>query len=131
MTRSMTDVSTLPPGWNRQQLTVPTALAHEFRGLSAAEGYGGAKNLGTAALALFCGLPDRAKEALVEWVILQIRRDPARVTPGGAWEVVVESLRDGETGEWYLDRVLDPEVTPRPGAKASDAAKKRGRSEAG
>lgn len=114
MSRSPTDIAALPPGWNRQLLTVPTTLAHEFRGLSAAEGYGGAKLLGTAATALFCGLPPQVRDALVEWVMVTARKDPQAVRPDEAWKVVAEALRD-------------PDGKSKPGQKSSDQAARKGR----
>ncbi|GIK18648.1 MAG: hypothetical protein BroJett004_08120 [Planctomycetota bacterium] len=120
----------LPRGWTRQQMTLPTALATEFRGASEAAGYGAGKLLGTAAVAVFLGLPDHARIALVDWVMTTSWKAPQAVRPEEAWKVVVNALREPD-GRWYLDRVLDPEVTPRPGEKASEKAARKGRREVG
>lgn len=57
-----------PPGWHRMAFDVPVKLAKEVA--EARDGLPGAssKLVGTAAMALFVGLPPEAREALYRWV---------------------------------------------------------------
>lgn len=114
----------LPPGWTRQMMQLPTTLASILRGAVAEEGYGGVKAIGTAAVAMYLGAPPAVREALMEYVLLSTRRDPNNVDIDRAWAVVEQTIRAGSQTH-RVDRILDPEVTPRPGAKASDRARRK------
>lgn len=122
----------LPPGWIRQALQVPTHLGLGFRQASTGQGFGGIKLNGTAAIALLLGLPPKAREALLRYIAVETMVAPGNVDPDQAWKVIVASLEanaadgdndDGAVPEWYIDKIVDPELTPPPGKKASDRKK--------
>lgn len=77
----------LPPGWSRQQVQLPTPIAEEFKKACVEEGHGGVKLVSTAAIALFLGVPKEVRDALVEWVAQNSRKQLDQVTPANAWEI--------------------------------------------
>lgn len=121
-------------GWTSQYLTLPHDLALTFRAESDRFGYGGLKVSGTAAIAAFLALPEQVRDALCLWLVM-LRRNPGEVTPEAAYRVMAKAMgapADILSGEspavtqWVIDRLLDPEITPPPGEKASDRAGGKG-----
>ena len=114
----------LASGWTRQGIQLPMDIGKFFRAVAADQGsVAGIKTLGTAAIALILGMPKEQRDAICRYVAQANWGDPNQlITPEKIWEIFRESfgLREGEDGEWYIDRILDPEVTPPPGQKASD-----------
>lgn len=116
----------LPAGWSRQGLQVPTHLANAFRQTSALHGAGGVKVQGTLAVALLLGLPDDVRAALFRYIALESMVKPGDIDPDKVWGVLAKAMRrradagGAESDEWYIDRILDPELTPPPGEKATD-----------
>ena len=121
---------TLPKGWARLGLQVPADVAREFRAAGAVEGPGGVKRLGTGAALVMLGMPDHVREAVLAYVALATARNPRGASPAEAWRVAELAMAHGATDEgvgWIIDRIMDPEVTPPAGRKASErpAGKKR------
>lgn len=89
---------------------------------AATEGHGGIKALGTGAIALLLGAPERARDAIVESILLNARRRPQAITPESVWLEFVDAMTiteakvrveekalDTPKGEvWYIDRIVDP-----------------------
>ncbi len=116
----------LPSGWTRQGVQAPINVTKLFKAAGAREGHGGVKWLGTLGLALVAGAPHRVRDELVEFIWLKGRHSPNDVKPSDVWDRLVELVRaQDEGGEWYIDRIIDPEVSPKPGEKASDKDKPR------
>lgn len=120
--------SGVPPGWTRLMVQIPLDLAKIFRVASDAEGRGGNKVLGTAMVACFLGAPAHVRDALAQYALVAMRGDPNNVSIEEAWKVLLTALaigerREGESPTHYISRILDPELTPAAGQKASDHAK--------
>lgn len=125
----------VPDGWRRQGLQVPTRVATKFQAQSSKAGVGGIKVLGTAALAIITEMPDDMRFALMRRVAQQTWPDADEFVPKDIWRLLI-ALVVAESGivdnkapdaeeriRWYVDRILDPELTPPPGEKASDRRK--------
>ncbi|MBL0920727.1 MAG: hypothetical protein IBJ10_01220 [Phycisphaerales bacterium] len=111
--------------WWQQGLTVPRDLAKVFKAEAETAGPGGFKAVGSAAIALYLGAPPHVREALALFVTIVSRKDPQLVTPEAVWHVFEAAMAQSDvninfSAEWFVNRILDPEVTPAPGQKASD-----------
>lgn len=111
--------------WLQQNLQVPRDLALLLRAEADRVGAGGVKISGTAALVSYLALPSHVREALNLWVTIALRRSPDLITPEGAKQVLAAAVENpgadfSGTAEWFVNRILDPEVTPEPGRKKSD-----------
>lgn len=113
----------LSPGWSRQMMQLPSSLGLFFRRAVDREGYGGVKVLGTAATALLLGAPERARAALLDYVLVATRTDPNKIDVDLAWRVFSRALSEEQTAiTHYVDRILDPELSLPRGQKPSDKA---------
>lgn len=115
-----------PSGWVQQNVQIPRVLRDMFREDASSKSFG-VKRMGTGALALFLGLPDEAQEAILRWIDLVSPEHPEDITPENAWRVFSAAMSAAprntrDPTQWFIDRFLDPEVTPPPGQKASDRA---------
>jgi hypothetical protein len=130
-------VGQVPSGWQRQGLQVPDSVAEKFKAQAARAGVGGIKALGTAAIAIITEMPDDLRYALMRKAGNDTWPDPADFKPRDMWRMLV-ALILAEAGEmtdqqaseragWYIDKILDPELTPEPGKKASDRAAREDR----
>ena len=117
--------------WDRLALQVPASLAERFRELAHSEEHQrGVKLAGTAAAALWVGLPARVRQPLLDWAA-QVERNPDLAeSPEAAATVFATILRSlielrGASGPteskpvtatpqedtgWFVDRILDPQV---------------------
>lgn len=116
-------------GWVRQAAQIPKGLGARFRDLAAQQGSGGVKSLTTIGLALVTEMPPEYRAALVRYLAQKTVIDPDGVKPGELYtflrQMILEDERTPDSGgaRWYIDRILDPELTPPPGEKASDRKK--------
>jgi hypothetical protein len=106
----------MKPGWTRQGLQVPTSIRERFASTTSKEGQASIRNAGTAAMAIYLGVPSDVRMLFNLWLGQQIAFDPNSVTPEECWKVfleIVEACRDGgdkDTPKWFMDRILDPEL---------------------
>lgn len=100
-------------GWAQQNIQMPRDLVKIFRAESAQRQPHGVKVNGTAAVALFLGLPDELRERLAHWVLTTSWSNPDGVTPEGAMTVFAEALAEPDDGGHYIDRILDPSLLKR------------------
>lgn len=115
--------------WDRLALQVPAALVKQFRELAhTEERQRGVKLAGTAAVALWVGLPGTVRASLLDWAS-RVERDPKLAeSPEAAAMVFATILRSlielrgapaqadadqpqppEDTG-WFVDRILDPQI---------------------
>lgn len=131
--------------WARQSLQLPPGVMNQFRDVAADQaGWGGVQVMGTAAIALLVGMPKDLRDAVCEYVAAKTWKGGDQVDVQEAWRVFIEAMRlqvdeslkthPGEPSmeavnapRWFISRILDPEVTPPPGQKASDKTKARDR----
>lgn len=117
--------------WDRLALQVPASLAKQFRDLAHSdENQRGVKLAGTAATALWIGLPSNVREPLLDWAA-RVERDPKLAdSPEAAATVFATILRSlielrgtdsekpsttreteaEEDAGWFVDRILDPQI---------------------
>jgi len=112
------------PRWTQQALQIPIDLAAILRAEAKQKQSGSIKVLGSAAVALLLGMPSDVRDGLAKWVLQSAWDDPSKITPEAAWTHFLEILKEGTVGERYIDRIVDPEVRPKSGQKASDRKKK-------
>lgn len=132
-------------GWKQQQLQLPLEMGAVFRAEATQKGANAVKILGTLGVGVLLGMPARVREELFVWGMKQTWDGPEALTIEAVWEQFKQQLAEAriEAGDktepeeirWEITRILDPEVTPPPGQKASDKAAKqkaqKGRKEAG
>lgn len=129
------------PGWVRLTLQVPAWLAKDFRLMAQSTGTAGVKYAGTAAVATMLGLPDPVRDELIRLVVRRTWSNPEALPMWEVSEMIKEEMLEylkekqdeggkefvatdeDEKTKWYISRILDPEITPPPGQKASDRAK--------
>lgn len=128
-------VMAIPSGreddWDRLALQVPAALVKQFRELARTEErQRGVKLAGTAAVALWVGLPGTVRASLLDWAS-RVERDPKLAeSPEAAAMVFATILRSlielrgadapaeadadqpqpAEDTGWFVDRILDPQI---------------------
>ena len=117
--------------WDRLALQVPASLAKRFRDLAHSdENQRGVKLSGTAATALWIGLPANVRAPLLDWAA-RVERDPKLAdSPEAAATVFATILRSlielrgtetekpsntpetesEENTGWFVDRILDPQI---------------------
>ena len=117
--------------WDRLALQVPAALVKQFRELAhTEERQRGVKLAGTAAVALWVGLPGTVRASLLDWAS-RVERDPKLAESPEAAAMVfatilrslielrrAESPKESETDQapppedtgWFVDRILDPKI---------------------
>jgi len=125
--------------WARQGLQLPPNIAKEFKELAATQAaFGGVQVMGTAAIALFLGMPKDLRDSVCDYVVRNAWKELDGVTASQAWRAMTETMvaeieaaskmerKPGEPSiahpddpKWYLDRILDPDITPPPGSKSS------------
>lgn len=131
-------VGQMPDGWQRQGLQVPEAVGEKFKMQASKAGVGGIKALGTAALALITEMPDEFRYALMRRAGNYTWPDPRELNPRDMWTMLVSlilqdaKLLDPKSEDvqdrvnWYIDKIMDPELTPEPGRKRSDGKRLTG-----
>ena len=117
--------------WDRLALQVPAPLVKQFRELAhTVERQRGVKLAGTAAVALWIGLPGTVRASLLDWAS-RVERDPKLAESPEAAAVVFATilrslieLRGAEPAKesdadqaplpedtgWFVDRILDPKI---------------------
>ncbi len=117
--------------WDRLALQVPAPLVKQFRELAhSEERQRGVKLAGTAAVALWIGLPGTVRASLLDWAS-RVERDPKLAeSPKAAAVVFATILRSlmelratelpqqreadqtpqSEDAGWFVDRILDPKI---------------------
>ena len=117
--------------WDRLALQVPAALVKQFRELAhTEERQRGVKLAGTAAVALWVGLPGTVRASLLDWAS-RVERDPKLAESPEAAAVVFATIlrslielrgadapKETEPGQapmpedtgWFVDRILDPTI---------------------
>lgn len=115
----------MPPGWKRVSLQIPIPLSKIWTAEAEAKGVSSIKVMGTAMMALFLGMPEDVRNALFLQVSQMTWKNRLDVDPDAVWKTLRAMVEAHEGGEplarvWQMDRLLDPEVTPARGQKASD-----------
>ena len=117
--------------WDRLALQVPAALVKQFRELAhTEERQRGVKLAGTAAVALWVGLPGTVRASLLDWAS-RVERDPKLAespeTAAMVFATILRSLielrgadapaeadadqpQPPEDTGWFVDRILDPQI---------------------
>lgn len=115
------------PGWVQQSIQIPEAMREEFRAEAGRIPGHGVKMLGTLAVGLYLGLPDEIQRRMYHWLNDRLYKDGGepKLTARQVLEAFVAiseeiDSQSVQTGEHVLTRILDPELTPEPGKKASD-----------
>lgn len=123
-------------GWVKQATQVPKSLGDKFKEAASIQGGGGVKMLSTVALAIVTEMPDDYRKALVRYTAQKTVFSPEELEPKDLWEFLRHMIAKDLYGtdeikraDWYIDRILDPELTPEPGKKASDKSGRRARAE--
>lgn len=102
-------------GWVRLSLQVPRHLAAIFR--AEAPTRGDVKVFGACAVAAYLALDKDQRRLLGRWAAQEAFDGTAQnITPEGARQILVASLKDGASGQWFMDRILDQQA----GKRASD-----------
>ena len=118
--------------WDRLALQVPAALVKRFRNLAhTEERQRGVKLAGTAAVALWVGLPGTVRASLLDWASRVERNPELADSPEAAATVFATILRSlielrgaeapkdaqlteaeppEENADWFVDRILDPQI---------------------
>lgn len=121
-------------GWVRQAAQIPAGLAKRFRALADTQGGGGVKSLTTIGLSLVVDMPEEYRDALVRYLAQKTVLNSDGTKPGemyAFWRQMVLHDQAAAKGDderdakWYIDRILDPELTPEPGKKASDKQRRK------
>lgn len=112
---------------------MPNRHAKLFRDVGADIGYGGGKLLGTLAVAIANGLDAGTRKTLIKYVKQKTWEEPNKLQGRRVVELM-RMLLDEDQGSdpdiepvWYVDKIVDPELSPEPGNKLSD---KKGRDDA-
>ncbi len=123
--------------WVQQGLLLPRTLREMLRQDAGAKTLG-IKRIGTAAIALYLGAPEHVQAAMLRWIDITANDHPDDITPEHAWEVfraaiasdAARSVESEGPSRWFVDRLLDPEISLPPGEKPSDRAKEAERRKA-
>lgn len=117
----------IPEGWAGQGLQLPRDMVKIFREESGEFGHGGVKVLGTAAMAVLLALDPEDRRMLCNYVWQKTRRDPSSLEKGRVLELLKMLLLDNQDDvapviepTWYVDKIVDPELSQPPGKKLSD-----------
>lgn len=106
-------------GWIKESIQIPVQISDNLSIASQREGHGSKKILCTIAIALMLGLPDDIRKRLYDYIIVRARA-PYGIDPDDLWKELVSVIAEEPDVVYYVSRILDPEVTPEPGEKASD-----------
>lgn len=119
-------------GWTKFSTQLPKDMAEQFRALAASSGSGGSKILTTVAISIVLSMKPEDRDALARYVVQRTWGGTKTFEPKSVYEGLKAMIRQQEGGEpagkgdrWYVDRILDPEVTPEPGKKRSDRKTRR------
>lgn len=122
----------IPDGWEGQGLQIPKWLRTELREAAGEFGNGGVKVIGTAAIAIVMALEPEQRATLCRYVFQKTFNDPDGLNKKRVLELVKLMVNEGDENVaplvepvWYVDKIVDPELTPEPGKKASDRAKQQ------
>lgn len=115
----------MPPGWKRVSLQIPISLARLWGAEAESKGVSSIKTMGTGAVALYLGLPPAVRDEFFQRVQRMTWGGTSDIDPEAIWTLLRAILRAHEAGEtltpqWEVSRILDPELTPARGQKASD-----------
>lgn len=122
----------VPDGWIKQNIQLPEKLGKEFRQEAGGRQHGGVKLLGTAAIAFIMSLEPDERLVLMKFVQMNTWGSPDALDRQKLKRLVLRLIDesgasagptpkvDADDAEWYVDRILDPELTPEPGKKQSD-----------
>lgn len=125
----------IPEGWAGQGLQLPRDMVKVFREESGDFGHGGVKVMGTAAMAVLLALDPEDRRTLCNYVWEKTRRDPGSLEKGRVLELLKMLLIDSQDDDvapevepiWYVDKIVDPELSQPPGKKLSDKNKNQRR----
>jgi hypothetical protein len=117
----------IPDGWEAQGLQIPRALRAELREAAGEFGNGGVKIIGTAAIAIVMALEPEERSTLCKYVFQKTFETPEGLNKRRVLELLKMLLVEDDENTaplvepvWYVDKILDPEITPEPGKKWSD-----------
>ena len=123
----------VPEGWMKQSFQLPKSLAMEFRDVGGEMGHGGIKILGTAAIAFIMSLDDKDKQIICNYVRQKTWSEPDAIEPSRIKELVRMLIDDKDDSApiiepvWFVDKIVDPELSQPPGKKLSDKKKPKGK----
>ena len=117
----------VPEDWSKQGFQLPKHMMKRFRELSGEYGHGGVKILGTAAVSLLLALDEEDRNTLCKYVFQKTHRNADELEEKRVLELlkILLNERDEETAKmvepvWYVDKIVDRELSPEPGKKWSD-----------
>lgn len=121
-------------GWVRQAAQIPAGLSKRFKQVASKQGGGSVKSLTTIGLSLVTDMPSDYRLALTRYLAQRTVVDPDGVREGDLFEflrqMIIQDERSGggsadRGAKWYIDKILDPELTLPPEKKPSDRTPKR------
>lgn len=119
--------SKIPEGWEGQGLQIPKWLRAELRQAAGDFGNGGVKVIGTAAIAFIMAMEPSQRDTLCRYVFQKTFKSPHGLDKKRVLELVKMLLAEQDENsaivvepEWFVDKIMDPELTPEPGKKQSD-----------
>jgi len=116
-------------GWARQQLQIPEDLRKILVAESKYRGQGSIKILGTLAIGVLLGMSQSARDKAYLAVTRASWGEAHDLTPEKVFEIFMQAIEETqrenpESGDheplFEVTRILDPELTPKPGEKQSD-----------
>lgn len=117
----------IPEGWEGQGLQIPKWLRAELRDAASEFGNGGVKVIGTAAIAFVMAMEPEQRATLFKYVFQKTFNSPTGLEKRRVLELVKMLLADADEHTvpivepvWFVDKIMDPELTPEPGKKQSD-----------
>lgn len=115
----------MPPGWKRISLQIPIPLSRVWVREAENKGVSSIKTMGTAAVAVYLGMPEPVRDEFFQEVQRLTWGGAADISPEAVWTLLRAMLLAHEAGEplrreWQVTRILDPELTLPPGRKPSD-----------
>lgn len=119
----------MAPGWGRVSLQVPLPVVAIWRAEAATKGQSSVKMLGTVATGLLLGMPAPVRDELYLQVSRLSWKGLQDLTPEVLWQMLRAILAEHEAGrpvgkDWYVDRILSPEITLPPGRRPGDGTKR-------
>jgi hypothetical protein len=117
-------------GWAKVGIQLPDAIADRFKELASEAGLGGSKFLITTAVSILIAMPEADRDALVRYVMQKTYKRPEGLQPEELLDFLKFIMRAREAEptkndpKWEVMYIVDPELTPQPGQKASDRERK-------
>ncbi|PCI10405.1 hypothetical protein COB72_03380 [bacterium] len=121
--------------WTKIGIQLPKEMADDLRDAASSMGHGGVKLMATAAFSILLSLDEDSLQTVCSYV----RQKTWDTSDGLKRERVLELVKvmitenDGDVPIvepiWFVDKILDPELTPPPGKKLSDKKRRKGRDE--